>query len=247
MKVVVAGGTGVIGRVVVERARRRGHDVTVLSRGSGHDLRRSRAGLDDALAGAHAVLDLTNVVTLSARAAVRFTTTVTRRLLTAGARAGVGHHVALSVVGIDDIDAGYYAGKLAQERMVATGPVPWTIQRAAQVHEFAEQVLGFASVGSVSLVPRILARPVAAHTVAERLVDLAEAGPQGRVPDLVGPRDEVVADLARQWLAATGRRGRVVQVSLPGAYGTGIASGALRGRPGATGEGPEFREWLARR
>lgn len=244
MRIVVAGGTGVVGREVVRVARGRDHDVVVLSRASGHDLARGRAGLDDAVAGAEAIIDVTNAVTTSARAAVRFTTEVSRRLLTAASRADVGHHVVLSVVGIDDIDVGYYAGKLAQERMVATAPVPWTIQRAAQLHEFADQALGFARVGPVSVVPRILARPVAARTVAERLVEHVEHGPAGRARDVVGPEDEVVADLARRLLRARGERRAVVEVPLPGAYGRGLASGVLRGGLDADLRGPDFATWL---
>lgn len=244
MRIVVAGGTGVVGRRVVEVAAVRGHDVVVLSRATGHDLAHGRDGLDAALEGADAVVDVTNVVTASARRATRFTTGVTRRLLAAGGRVGVGHHLALSVVGIDAIDVGYYAGKLAQERMVATAPVPWTIQRAAQLHEFAEQALGFARIGPVSVVPRVLARPVAARTVAERLVEHVEAGPGGRARDLVGPREEVVADLSRRLLRAWGSRRAVVEVPLPGAYGRGLASGTLRGGPDADVRGPTFDDWL---
>lgn len=245
MRIVVAGGTGTVGRHVVEVGRGRGHDVVGISRATGHDLARGREGLDAALEGADAVVDVTNVVTLSTRTSVGFGTRVTRRLLAAEDRVGVGHHVVLSVVGIDGIDTGYYAGKLAQERMVATAPVPWTIQRAAQLHELAEQALGFARLGPVSVVPRMLSRPVAARTVAERLVDHVENGPAGRAVDLVGPREEVVADLARRLVRARRARRRVVEITLPGAYGRGLASGALRGDEAADVDGPDFASWLA--
>lgn len=245
MRVVVAGGTGVVGRHVVEVAEARGHVVVVLSRASGHDLARGREGLDVALAGADAVVDVTGCATTSTRRAVRFATEVTRRLLAAADRTGAGHHVVLSVVGIDDVDTGYYAGKLAQERMVATAPVPWTIQRSAQLHDFAEQALGFARLGPVSLVPRMLSRPVAARVVAERLVGHVEAGPAGRARDVVGPQDEVVADLSRRLLRARGSLRGVVEVALPGAYGRGLASGVLRGGPDVEVRGPSFDAWLA--
>ncbi|NKF30926.1 NAD-dependent epimerase/dehydratase family protein, partial [Pseudomonas sp. BGM005] len=128
MRIAVAGGTGVVGRHTVAAAQAAGHDVVVLSRSAGVDVI-TGVGLDTALQGVGAVIDVTNTTTLSATKAVAFFERATRTLLAAEESAGVEHHVALSIVGIDGIDASYYAGKLAQERAVAAGSVPFTIAR----------------------------------------------------------------------------------------------------------------------
>lgn len=242
MRIAVAGGTGVVGRHVVEAARGAGHDAVVLSRSAGADVI-TGDGLDAALQGADAVIDVTNTTTLSAAKAVSFFETATRNLLDAESRAGVAHHVVLSIVGIDAIDASYYAGKLSQERVVAAGSVPFTIARAAQFHEFAGQLLSGMS-GPVAAMPKLLMRPVAAREVGAHLVRVAEAGAVGRASDLVGPRDEVLVDLARRQLAFDGVRRRVLGVRLPGAYWRGLASGSLRGSADAVQGEVTFDEWL---
>ena len=242
MRIAVAGGTGVVGRHAVEAARAAGHEVVVLSRSSGADVL-TGAGLAARMQGADAVIDVTNTTTLSAAKAVKFFETATRTLLAAESRAGVAHHVALSIVGIDGIDASYYAGKLAQERAVAAGSVPFTIARAGQFHEFAGQLLSRMS-GPVAVLPKLLMRPVAAREVGEHLVRVAEGAPAGRASDLVGPRNEVLADVARRQLAFDGVRRRVLGVRLPGAYGRGLASGSLRGGADALQGRITFDEWL---
>ena len=242
MRIAVAGGTGVVGRHAFEAARAAGHDVVVLSRSTGADVI-TGVGLVDALQGADAVIDVTNTTTLSAAKAISFFEAATRNLLAAEEAAGVGHHVALSIVGIDGIDSSYYAGKLAQERAVAAGPVPFTIARAAQFHEFAGQLLAGMS-GPVALMPKLLMRPVAAREVGEHLVRVASGAAAGRARDLVGPRDEVLVDLARRQLAFDGVRRRVLGVRLPGAYGKGLASGSLRGGADALQGQITFDEWL---
>ncbi|WP_409047677.1 SDR family oxidoreductase [Microbacterium sp. HA-8] len=242
MRIAVAGGTGTVGRHVAEAARGAAHDVVLLTRRSGADVVTGE-GLQVALDGVDAVIDVTNTFTLSAGRSRTFFGTATRNLMVAEKAKGVGHHVALSIVGIDGIDASYYAGKLAQERAVAAGDVPYTIARAAQFHEFAGQLLA-ASRGPIAVMPRTLMRPVAAREIGTHLVALAEAGPIGRAPDLVGPRDEELADLARRQLAFDGIRRRVLEVRLPGSYGRGLASGALRGGAGALRGTITFDDWL---
>lgn len=194
MRIAVAGGTGAVGRHVVAAAESRGHDILTLTRRNGHDLE-AGTGLAGALDGVDAVIDVTSVQTTSARRSRSFFTAVTGNLLRAERDAGVGHHVALSIVGIDGVDAAYYAGKLAQERLVEAGPVPFTILRATQFHEFAEQLVQRTSLGRFTPAPTAPIRPVAAREVGSRLVELAEAGPSGRARDLTGPRDERLADM----------------------------------------------------
>lgn len=244
MRIAVAGGTGTVGRYVAAAAARRGHTVVVLSRRDGVDVL-GGAGLEAALDGADVVVDVLNRTTLSAREATAFFATTTRHLLAAGARAGVRHHVALSVVGIDGIDASYYAGKLAQERLLAGSARPHTVARATQFHELAAQVAARTTVGRLTAVPRTRCRPVAAAEVAEHLLDVAEADPVGRAPDLVGPREETLAAMVARMAHHDGLHRRVLDVPVPGRYGTGLASGALRGGDGPRREGrTTFEEWL---
>ncbi|KLU08601.1 SDR family oxidoreductase [Kocuria sp. SM24M-10] len=241
MRIAVAGGTGVVGRHVVEAARGRGHEVVVLARSQGVDLS-TGAGLD--LAGVQAVVDVTSIRATSGRSATRFFTEVTRRLLAAERAAGVGHHLVLSIVGLDDAPYGYYAGKAAQERLVQAGEVPWTLLRATQFHEFAGQVHERMRLGPVALVPAMRSQPIAAREVAARLVALAEAGPAGRVPDLAGPREERMAELSRRWAAATGVRGRVLELPVPGRFGRALRDGTLLARPGSQHGEQTFEQWL---
>lgn len=228
MRIAVAGGTGTVGRHVVAAARGRGHEAVTLSRSSGVDVL-TGVGLDSALDGCDALIDVVNTTTLSTGKAVAFFTAATRNLLAAEERVGVPHHVALSIVGIDAIDTSYYAGKLAQERLVVASTVPHTIARTAQFHEFAEQIAVQATIGPLTIAPRTLSRPVAAREVGEHLVAVAEAPPAGRAPDLVGPQDETLAGMIRKLYAHDGIRRRVLELRFPGAYGAGLASGSLRG------------------
>lgn len=243
MRIAVAGATGAVGRHVVAAAEARGHDILALTRRAGHDLE-AGTGLAGALDGVDAVIDVTGVRTTSTRRARGFFTAVTSHLLAAERDAGVGHHVALSIVGIDGADAAYYAGKLAQERLVERGTVPFTILRAAQFHEFAEQMVERASLGRFTFVPTAPIRPVAAREVGSHLVRLAEAGPAGRSRDLTGPRDERLADMVRRMSAFDGVRRRVLEFPLPGAFGRTTASGALRGGDDAIRGRIDFDAWL---
>ena len=141
MEIAIIGGTGLLGRQVAEELRARGHGVRVISRGAPKyraDLT-TGAGLDEALAGCDAVVDASNNSTKSAAATL---VEGTRRLLAAGQRAGVAHHVCLSVVGCDQIPMGYFRVKAAQEGAVAEGPLPWTVVRATQFHEYLAAKLG---------------------------------------------------------------------------------------------------------
>ncbi len=243
MRIAVAGATGVVGRHVVAVAGERGHEVVPLARSVGVDLT-TGAGLEQRLVGVDAVVDVTSVATQDKAASEAFFGDVTRSLVTAERAAGVAHHVVLSIVGIDDVPSGYYAGKLLQERLLAEGDQPWSVLRATQFHEFAEQVLHFVRLGPVSVVPRMTSQPVAAREVAEALVDLVEAGPSGRVPDLAGPEVLPMHRLARRVSRARGLGRRVVAVPVPGKAGRGMRDGSLTpGEAGVRGR-TTFDEWL---
>ncbi|WP_206056540.1 NAD(P)H-binding protein [Nocardioides sp. GY 10113] len=247
VSLAVAGGTGVVGRLVVDAARRRGHEVTVLARSTGVDLT-SGAGVDEAMAGVERVVDVTNLTTLRARRAVAFFDGVTQRLLGAAERAGVEHVVALSVVGCDRVDLGYYLGKRAQESALAAGPVPWTLLRATQFYEFANLAIDHGPPGLV-VAQRMRCQPIAAAEVAEALVDAVEGPPAGRLPDLAGPREHQLDQLVRQIVVARGLRRAVVSMPLPGSLGRQVREGGLL--PTADAGDPvlgtePFEDWLAR-
>lgn len=198
------------------------------------------SGLEAALAGAEAVVDVSNVTTMNKSVAVNFFETAGTHLVGAGEMAGVRHFVTLSIVGVDRVRNPYYAGKLRQEEIVRGGAVPWTILRATQFHDFAGQLLG-GMPGPVAIVPKGRVQPVAVREVAEALADLAVQAPQGMAPELAGPREESLVDMARRLITAGGARRRpIVPVHLPG----GMNSGGLL----PTGPGPRgtvtFDEWL---
>ncbi|WP_106814918.1 SDR family oxidoreductase [Microbacterium timonense] len=243
MRIAVAGGTGVVGRHVVESLRDAGHEAVVLSRSTGVDLT-TGAGLDAALAGADAIVDTANLSTMSADEATRFFQTSTGNLVAAAERAGVGHVVLLSIVGIDRMPHDYYAGKLAQERVVETARVPWTIQRATQFHEFAAQLFDAAKVGPLHIAPRARVQPIAAREVGARLAALAAGAPQGRTTDLAGPREERLDEMVKAYARRTGHRGWMPALSLPGAQMKGMREGLALPGPDAVLGTQTFAAWL---
>lgn len=257
MRVAVAGGTGVVGSPTVAALESAGHEAVVLSRSRGVDLlagagqgRGSDAAADPrlvaALAGCDAVIDVTSIQTTSGRASVAFFGAVTRALLAAEREAGVPHHVALSIIGAVEAPSAYYAGKALQERLVRESGTGWSILRASQFHEFAGQLVGDRE-RRLHLVPVMRSQPIAAAEVGGALAGIATGAPRGLDRDLAGPRPEDMPDLVRRYLAATGRRGRVVTVPLPGRWGRALRDGTLLPGPDARLGGQTFAEWLAER
>lgn len=209
MRIAVAGGTGWIGRLVVSAAREAGHETAVLARSTGVDLISGR-GVAEALRGADVVVDVANRATRAAA----FFETETRTLLDAEVAAGVGHHVALSIVGIDHVGLGYYKAKLRQEEVIRAGSVPSTILRATQLFEFAPQMVE-RSAGPFAPAPRMLCRPVAAGEVAAELVRIAAGAPRGRATDIAGPEELWMHEMIRQYIKARGLRRIAVPIPFP--------------------------------
>lgn len=245
MRIAVAGATGVVGKHVVEEVRRTGHEPVSLARSLGVDVV-SGKGLDEALVGVDVVIDVLNAQAQKATKAIAFFEGTSTQLLRAEQVAGVRHHVALSIVGVDAVPLGYYQGKVRQEEVVAAGQVPWTIQRATQFHEFAGQLLDAFGPRLIAIVPSIVSQPIAASEVAEVLVAHAVAGPSGRTPDLAGPERRQMVPMARAIARASHRRQLVIPLHVPGAAGKAMRSGGLI----PSTDGPRghvtFDEWLAR-
>jgi len=167
MRIAVAGGTGTVGRYVVQAAEQSGHHVVVLSRRAGIDLQNGE-GLAAALEGIEVVVDATNAGTTNQAKATAFFCEVSRRLQTVATAQGVTRLVTLSIVGADRVPGfGYYQAKLAHEAAALEGPLPATIVRATQFHEFPAQIFGRTRMGPVAMVPRMRVQPIAARTVGE--------------------------------------------------------------------------------
>ena len=167
--------------------------------------------------------------------------------LAAAERVGDRHAVLLSIVGIDRIPHGYYAGKLAQEEEYSRASVPVSIIRATQFHEFAGQVAAQARVGPLQLAPRARVQPIAADAVASHLVSLAEGDPQGRSTDIAGPQEEQLSRMVREWERHAGHRRPVLPVDIPSAQMRGMRRGLALPGPDALILGPRFADWLSRR
>jgi uncharacterized protein YbjT (DUF2867 family) len=240
MRVAVAGGTGLVGRYVVEAAGTAGHDVVVLSRSNGVDLVEA-TGLAEALEGVQAIVDVTNSATTEREPATAFFTAVAESLQRVGTEQGVEHVVTLSIVGIDRVAVGYYAAKLEHERAALAGAVPATILRATPFHEFPGQMIGWNRRDRVARIPRQRVQTVAARTVGDVLVEIAAGAPRGRADDLAGPEPADLVELAR---AFADRRGLELEIVVDDS-GPGIPPGALLPGDDARLAGPTFAEWLA--
>lgn len=240
MRLAVVGASGTLGRAVVAAARERGHEVAAVSR-RGSDT----AKLTAALTGAAAIVDCANGSARSRAGAAPVLVDGTARLIDAAARAGVGHLVAISIVGVDRPVTGYYEAKLEQERVVEHGAVAWSLLRATQFHDLLAGL--FATTARFGLVPALAGvpvQPIAAGVVAERLVELAEGAPAGRAPDLAGPEVLSMREAARTWLRAKRLRRLVVPVALPGRRGHLLREGVLCAPDRAASGSETFAHWL---
>jgi uncharacterized protein YbjT (DUF2867 family) len=232
---------GRVGRHVVARAQEADHEVVVLSRSRGVDVR-SGERLAEALTGADAVIDVTHPDTIEQDAAAQFWTEVAGALQRAGAGQGVRHIVTLSIVGIDKTSFGYYLAKLEHERAAAAGPVPFTVLRATQFHELPAELIAATRHNSQAHVLDLRpVQPVAARTVGEVLLEVADAPPAGRASDLAGPQQEDLVALARAFVQ---HRGQAITVHPDADSVAGSPPGALLPQDGARIQGPAFEEWL---
>ncbi|MGY1721027.1 SDR family oxidoreductase [Blastococcus sp. SYSU DS0552] len=244
MRVAVAGATGNIGARVVSVLEDAGHEAVRVSRSSGVDLLTGR-GLDEALTGVQAVVDVTNSAAREVDEALTYFGSATRNLLAAEARAGVRHHVLLSIAGLHRVQGNaHYAGKRLQERLVEEGPVPWTIVPATQFHDFPAMVAGWTEKDGVATVAPLLLQPVAPDDVASILVELAVGEPKGRYVDVAGPEPQDLVDMARRTNDVLGRQVKL-RPSWSTVFGPEMAGEVLLPADGARIAPTTFDDWLA--
>jgi uncharacterized protein YbjT (DUF2867 family) len=250
VKIAIVGGTGDLGsRLVAELAARR-HEVRALSRSQGPEIPAGSShrrvdlttgdGLAEAIEGMDVVIDASN----SRREAQAVLVEGTRRLLDAEAEAGVGHHVGVSIVGCDRVPMAYYKAKVAQERAIAAGPVPWSLLRATQFHSLLDRA--FSGAARLRVLPTGSAplQPVDAGIVARRLADVAQESPAGRLPDIAGPEVLTLTELARIWRGARGRRLLALPIPMVGKIGHAMRDGGLCEPDAAAAESRTFERWL---
>lgn len=243
MRVAVVGATGRIGRETVAALERSGHDVVPISRSAGVDVQ-SGQGLDAALEGVAAVVDASNTPSQDEREIVEFFGTATRNLLAAEERAGVRHHVLLSIVGIDHgQEVAHYAGKRTQEKEVRAGSVPFSIVRATQFHDFAAMVAGWAEQDGTATIAPLLVQPIAPGDVGAILAEVATGAPLNDILDIAGPETQDLVDMARRTYAARGQEIRLVP-TWRGAFDTTMAGEVLLPGPDARLGGTTFDAWL---
>jgi len=245
MKIVVIGGTGLIGSKVVQKLQAQGHEAVAASPASGVDTLTGQ-GLAAALADASVVVDVSNSPSFEDRAVMAFFETSTRNLLEAEALSGVGHHVALSVVGTDRLpDSGYFRAKLAQETLIRNGPIPHTIVRATQFFEFVGGIVQSGTDGDAIRMSPALFQPIASEDVAAALADVAVAPPVNGTIEVAGPEPIPLDKIARQFLAAKGDGRKVIADVHARYFGAAIDDRSL-----TPGEHPRlgrirFEDWLS--
>jgi len=246
MKIVVIGGSGLIGAKLVSRLRQHGHEVVAASRASGVDTLTGE-GLAEALAGAQVVVDVANSPSFEDQAVLEFFETAGRNILAAEARARVGHHVALSVVGTERLLAsGYFRAKMAQEELIKAAKTPYTIVRATQFFEFVGAIAGGATEGEAVRLPPAMMQPIVSDDVAAMLAEIAVDEPLNGTVELAGPEPIRMDELVRRFLTARSDARKVTTDVHAGYFGTAVNDESLTPGPGARLGPTRFGDWLGR-
>jgi len=246
MKIVVIGGSGLIGTKVVNNLRKSGHEALAASPTSGVNTITGE-GLAEALGGAQVVVDVANAPSWEDKAVLEFFETSGRNLLAAEAAAGVRHHVALSVVGTERlVQSGYFRAKMAQEKLIKASKVPYTIVRATQFFEFVGAIAQLATEGQTVRLPPALMQPIVSDDVAAVVADVAVGKPLNGTVELAGPEPIRLDELVRRFLKANGDARKVTTDVHARYYGIEVNDQSLT--PGANPRiGPtRFEDWLSR-
>ena len=246
MRFVIIGGTGLIGSKLVNRLREHGHTAVPASPDTGVNTLTGE-GLDQVLSGANVVVDVSNSPSFEDAAVMKFFQTSTSNLLAAEANAGVGHHVALSIVGCDRApDSGYLRAKVAQEKLIRSSPIPYSILRATQFFEFFKRIADEATVGKTVRIPPVLFQPMAADDVADAVCDVAMGPPLQGMVEVAGPQQFRFDEFIRLGLEA--RHDSRVVIADPHAkyFGTQLNERTLVPDTNARLGDMRFEEWLNR-
>lgn len=232
MKIVVIGGTGLIGSKVVEKLKLKGHEAIAAAPNTGVNTITGE-GLAEALADAAVVVDVANAPSFEDQVAMDFFQTAGRNLTAAEVGAGVRHHVALSVVGTDRLqDSGYFRAKLAQERLIKSSPIPYTLIHATQFFEFARAIAQLSTDGDTVRLPPVLFQPIAAEDVASAIAEAALAEPVNDTIEIAGPDTFTLPEAIRQVLAQDGDPRKVIVDPAAPYYGIKVSERTLV--PGAS-------------
>lgn len=244
MKIVVIGGTGLIGSKLLPVLRAHGHEAIAAAPSTGVNTLTGE-GLPEVLAGTSVVVDVSNSPTLD-DAAIEFFRTATPNLLKAEQDAGVGHHVALSVVGTDRLAAqsGYFLGKLQQEELISEGPIPYSIVHATQFFEFIGTLADSATVGDTARLRPILIQPMAATDVADGVAAAALADPTNGITEIAGPEALLLPDLIRTALIARGDHREVIADPTAGFWGMTLDQRALLPNEEARLSRTRVEDWI---
>ncbi|UBM27073.1 SDR family oxidoreductase [Pseudomonas sp. p1(2021b)] len=246
MKIVVIGGTGLIGSKLVKSLGERGHEAVAASPSTGVDSI-TREGLAAAMDGADVVVDVANAPSWEDQAVLDFFQTSTRNLLAAEAAAGVRHHVALSIVGCERLpDNGYFRAKVAQEALIKASAIPYTLLRATQFFEFVGGIAQAATVGDEVRISPALIQPLASVDVASALLDVVLAAPANGTLEVAGPEALPLDELVRRFLRLTGDARKVIPDVHARYFGSELDDQSLT--PGADARlgRTRFEDWLAR-
>jgi uncharacterized protein YbjT (DUF2867 family) len=245
MKIVIIGGTGLIGSKTVAILRQGGHEVVAASPKSGVNAVTGE-GLKEAMTGAQVVIDLANSPSFEDKAVLEFFRTSGRNLFAAEAAAGVRHHVALSIVATDRTDNGYFRAKAAQERLIVASGIPYTIVRATQFLEFLGGIADSGADGNVVRLPPVLFQPIAADDVAAIVAEVALAAPRNGIVEIAGPERAPFNEIVARYLRAVGDPRQVVSDPKAGYWGGQVEEHSLvplgEARLGRIG----MEEWLRR-
>ncbi len=218
MKITVAGASGLIGTRVVKLLEHQGHDVVAASRSSGVDVLAS-GGLGDVLAGADVLIDVTNSHAFEADAVMEFFTTAATNLVEAARQAGVGHYVALSIVGVDGLpESGYFRAKVAQEKIISKSGIPYSIVRATQFAEFTDAIVESLTIADEVRVPAALIQPIPADDVAAAVARAAVAEPLNGIVNVGGPEKITFEQMARHVVVPNGDAAKAIVVDPAARY-----------------------------
>jgi uncharacterized protein YbjT (DUF2867 family) len=246
MKIVVLGGTGLIGSKVANLLRARGHEVVAASPSLGINSITGE-GVTEALTGAHVVVDATNSPSFEDKAVLEFFETSTRNVLAAEVSTGAGHHVALSIVGSERLPAsGYLRAKVAQEKLIKASPIPYTIVRATQFFEFVGRIADGATSGQTVHLPSVLFQPIFSDDLAANLAKIAVAKPLNGTIELAGPDALPFDEVVRQYLVAHYDPRTVVRDEQAPYFGTTLEKRSLIPRENALLGSTRFADWLSR-